>query len=169
MPCAPQSHMCLRGFTLFRLCLLQTTDFTPASYATKKSSLKVAPLSWAENGKAGGQKCLRAVSNPFYFSPSCSASSICVGLLLVLLLSCCSGTQLMPALTLWLKTSLSLSFFERLKGGVVWNFCLNKCLNSYSCVWSLFLVFFFSKRGKGNMYTLIWFCGILVLIIFFCL
>lgn len=124
--------------------------FHTSQLCNKKSSLKVAPLSWAENGKAGGQKCLRAVSNPFYFSPSCSASSICVGLLLVLLLSCCSGTQLMPALTLWLKTSLSLSFFERLKGGVVWNFCLNKCLNSYSCVWSLFLVFFFLQEGKGK-------------------
>lgn len=37
VPCAPQSQMCLRGFTLSRLCLLQTTDFTPASYATKKA------------------------------------------------------------------------------------------------------------------------------------
>lgn len=117
----------------------------------KKSSLKPAPSSWAENGRASGQKCLRAISNPFYFSPSCSASSVCVGLLLVLLLSCYSGTQLMPALTLWLKTSLSLSFFERLKGGVVWSFCLNKCLNSFSWVWSPLFFFFFSPREEGEI------------------
>lgn len=36
LPWPPQSHMCLRGFTLSRSCLLQTTDFTPTSYATKK-------------------------------------------------------------------------------------------------------------------------------------
>lgn len=54
----------------------------------------------------------------------------------------------MPALTLWLKTSLSLSFFERLKGGVVWSFCLNKCLNSFSHL----LTFFFSE-GEGEMFV----------------
>lgn len=52
----------------------------------------------------------------------------------------------MPALTLWLKTSLS-SFFERLKGVVVWSFCLNKCLNLFSCV-ELLGVFFREKMGK---------------------
>lgn len=69
----------------------------------------------------------------------------------------------MPALTLWLKTSLSLSFFERLKGGVVWSFCLNKCLNSFSRV----LIFFF-RGGRGNAsYMIRWIQGIVCCFFFF--
>lgn len=43
VPCAPQSQMCLRGFTLSRLCLLQTTDFHTSQLCNQKSSLKPAP------------------------------------------------------------------------------------------------------------------------------
>lgn len=69
----------------------------------------------------------------------------------------------MPALTLWLKTSLSLSFFERLKGGVVWSFCLNKCLNSFSHL----LTFFFPK-GKGKcLYMIRWIQGIVCFLFLF--
>lgn len=66
---APQSHMCLRGFTLSRLCLLQTTDFTPASYATEKKEFKASTFILGWNGKGKWAEMLLSSFKPFLILP----------------------------------------------------------------------------------------------------
>lgn len=83
--CSTAIYVCALGFTLFKLCLLQTIIYAPTLLCNQRSSLNIY---LALGQRANGPGVPLSSFRPISFS---SASSVDVSLLLALLLICYNG------------------------------------------------------------------------------